>query len=164
MNVEGPNWTRNLWTGPVKKTINGIEYEPTGGPDGTLMGIEGSESGSGPSGSRARAYVFVHPESVRRSLSQDIGPAKVTIRWIVSRDKGHSWIEVDKFIGRLSAPQIDLSTGVYSFDLETYSGDADRSKTEYWSDSVQRAKESGDKGMEYLAQLEAGGFDIEWPP
>ena len=159
--VVGPDWTRRLWTGPIPVTIAGKRFEAAGGPDGTLIGIEPGESALGPPGRRARGYIFVAPESFRRVISQDLGPAAATINWVVSKDKGQTWeLLAELFTGRLSDGSIDLQTGIWSFDLETWHGDADRVATRRWSYDEQYRR-SGDLGFEYLSQL-ASGIDIDW--
>lgn len=157
-----PAWTRRLWTGPVPILIGGRTYQPTGGPDGSLMGISGGDSVAGGAGSRTRVHIFVWPTSVLRDLSQDIGPARVDIHWIMSPDYGLSWRVLRTFRGRLSDPVLDRTTGEYSFDLETYSGDRDRQRPLYWSDEQQEARHPGDRGMEHLSEL-AAGKRIDWP-
>ena len=162
VDVVAPTWTRRLWTGPVQATIGGNKYEAVGGADGTLIGLEPGESAIGPQGQRARGYIFVAPESFRRAIEQDLGPAAITIRWAISRDKGQTWSFLSElFVGRLSNGSIDLQTGIWSFDLETWHGDADRITTRRWSYDEQYRRASGDRGFEYMSEL-AAGVDIEW--
>lgn len=168
--VRGPGWIRKLWTGPVPIAVGTDAYEPAGGPDGTLMGVDPPESAIGPQGRRARASIFVGRQSLRdihRYSLIDLGPREIEIGWIISRDKGQSWQAVgEAFAGRLSAGVVDLSTGEWSFDLESWHGDADRVRTRRWSDSEQRARTAmdvsgADRGFEYRSQL-AAGLDVEW--
>ena len=98
----------------------------------------------------------------RELLSVDTGPVSVYLRDLYSLDYGATWIEAPTALaGSLSQPKFD--NGLYTVEIETLSGDADRGEPKFWSHETQKAEYPDDDGFEFTRSL-SHGIDTRWPP
>ena len=101
------------------------------------------------------------PEITRRLLQEDYGPIPITVGWVRSRDGGRSWTRLSRsFSGRLSNPT--LLDGLYTVEIETVLGDADRGTPQRWSYEAM-VNRHNDKFFEAVSSY-ASGVDLKWPP
>lgn len=157
-----PETDRHWWSGEGDITIDGTTYKGATVDGQVLIGISPLEHSVDQPNKRMRIQVAIDKGSLRDILAEDVGIVGVRVRWIVSGDAGQSWYDLGRsFFGRLSAPVI--SGGVYSMELETYLGDADKGSPLQWSDETQQVQYPGDRGFEYVRGL-ADGFEHKWPP
>ena len=156
------------WTGIGELTL----------PDGTYTGlpfvaISSTEESVGAPDTRLQLAIDTNPPpsataahadallDLKRSIIQGFGFREVTVRRIVSNNEGRTWqILPWKFFGRLSNSQI--TDGVWTFDIETFTGDADRGRPLLWADSTQLARFPGDKGFNF-ARILSRGVQTPWP-
>ena len=148
----------NLWSGEVTFTFETIVYLP-----GHFISIQHAGREVGTPHRRATASFSVVDRSLRAALMQDPGPVPVLIQFISSADKGVTWtLAGGRHLGRLSNPS--LTGGVYSIEIETYRGDADRGRPQKWSHERQVARGGGgDLAFEMSGKL-ASGIEVRWPP
>ena len=147
-------------------------------PDGTYRGmpiinISSTEESVGAPDNRLQVSIDTNPppsapaqlvqalRDLRVNVLQGLGFREVTLRRIVSNDEGRTWqILPWKFFGRLSNSQI--RDGVWSVDIETFTGDTDRGRPLMWSDSTQLSRFPGDKGFNFTRVL-SRGIQTPWP-
>ena len=146
-----------FWSGESDLTIGGETYQGR-----SFISLSTAEASiDAPRRRMTASFPAVDP-ALRAEFGQDPGPLVVEIRWIYSLDNGQTWLFVPrKFIGRLSSPII--REGVYTIEIETFGGDVDRGRPLRWSDEDQRRRFPGDRGMEYMRELEEGVVN-RWPP
>ena len=153
-----------LWSGQGQLTLNGKTYEGTTFDGGALASISPVENSIGDPSSRAVVSIAVPNAAIRSMLNIDVGPVWVEVFNIYSIDGGLSWTKLRTGIaGRLSRPNFDVEGSVYTVEIETWSGDADRGRPKLWSDESQKAEYPNDRGMEFLREYESG-VEIKWPP
>lgn len=153
-----------LWSGEGALTIGGKKYEGTTFDGGSFASVSPVENTAGTPRNRVSISVAVPSQAVRAMLNVDIGPVWIRVFNVVSQDGGRSWTKLPTGIaGRLSAPNFDLEGSIWTAEIETWSGDADRGSTVFWSDAAQQKRHPGDIGMQYMSGYEAG-VDIKWPP
>ena len=93
-------------------------------------------------------------------LAEDPGPRPVRVRFLRRAPGAASWTLTSRqYYGRLSNG--DFVNGSWQYELETYSGDADRQDPKQWSNEHQQARHPGDRGLEFTADL-AQGREIRW--
>ena len=148
----------NLWSGDYPLTLGGVTYAP-----GQGVSIQHAANEIGAPSRRVTCSFAITDTETRAALMQDPGPQMVEIRFLVSLDAGLSWeFAPGPFIGRLSKPSI--AGGLFSVELETYRGDADRGRPLKWSHEQQVKRGSGgDLAFEMSADL-ASGLTVRWPP
>ena len=135
------------WSGEGELTLGGHAYEGR-----SFINISAYETSLDAPDVRLTASFAVADTADREPFLQDPGPLPVEIEWIHSSDGGHTWIALPrKFVGRLSQPT--LHEGVYSIEIETYSGDVARGHPKRWSDEDQQRRYPGDRFFEYTRQL-----------
>ena len=153
-----PGQEERYWTGEGQLSFQGKQW--TGG-----LGIQLSDvtTAIGAPSRRMTASFAVVNRPLRLALLDDPGPLQVEIQWLFSKDAGKSWTAIgSKFVGRLSTPKI--TNGVYTVELETYTGDIDRGKIAKWSHERQMSRTAAvDRGMEMSNDLEVG-IESKWPP
>ena len=151
-----------VWSGMGELDYDGETWQGTQSDNGAFVGLSPLTEQSGAPVRRLTAHVAVPAEAVRMMLRVDTGPITCTIDWIYSLDSGVTWNAAGvSASGYLSAPS--FSDGVYSVEIETWGGDADRGTPLYWSHETQRLRSTGDQGMEFMRALE-GGVESKWPP
>lgn len=156
------------WTGEGDLTL----------PDGTYTGIgfvalSASEESTEAPSSRLQISIHVGDPpgasatlrqqllSIRQRINEGFGFEDITIRHIISNDHGRTWQIIPwRFFGKLSNSQI--TDGLWTVEIETFKGDADRGRTLLWSDSTQLARFPGDKGMNFTRKI-SQGVPTEWP-
>ena len=143
------------------ETWNGTILGPSG-DKGALVQIGPDQNVLGSPARRTTIAVAVPPSAVRRMLEYDAGPIPVTVDYIYSEDSGRTWQATGHSIaGRLSRPRFE--GGIYSVEVETYSGDVDRGTPRMWSDEAQKQRDPTDKGFEFMRQI-SQGVETKWPP
>lgn len=152
---------KRFWSGDTELTYNGHTYEAA---KGVFIRNATSELGAP---ARRATLSFVVLESADLSVfTEDLGPEPVEIERIYSVDHGKTWQATgEKFVGRASTGE--LANGLYTLELETYTGDVDRGEPRKWSHETQaiRVPDSIDLGLEMAQQLEgAENKDTGWPP
>ena len=161
-NVGDPPEDLRLWSGMGDLTYGGNVFQGVTGASGAFAGISAVEQTLGSPVSRVEAILMVPPAAVREILSFDAGPVNVDIQFIFSADYGDTWNDAPVSVhGRLSNPRLD--NGVYTVEIETWTGDADRGTPKLWSDDAQKTEYPGDKAFQFAAQLESG-IEARWPP
>ena len=151
-----------VWSGLANLDWNGEIWDGTQSVNGAFVAVSPVTDKVGMPDRRASVSIAVNAEMTRALLAIDTGPVSVFLRYLYSLDNGLSWIEAPMALaGRLSQPKFEQ--GVYTVEIETWSGDADRGEPKFWSDETQRAEYPGDKGFEFVRGL-AQGIDTRWPP
>ena len=156
-----------LWSGEGElswdgETWTGTTFETPEGDKGALVAVSEVTNEAGVPSRRAQISVAVPPAAVREMLEYDVGPVSVSIHGLYSDDGGVTWKATPfQLFGHLSRPQ--FAGGVYTVEIETWSGDADRGQPKMWSDETQTAEHPGDKGFEFMRSL-SEGVDARWPP
>ena len=150
--------TLRLWSGDQPLTLEGTTYAPGHG----ITLLHAANEIGAPSRRVTCSFAIVDAAS-RAMLMQDPGPQMVEVRFVESTDKGGSWrFAPGRYIGRLSRPSI--AGGLFSVELETYRGDADRGRPLKWSHERQVKRGSGgDLAFEMAADLQSG-LTVRWPP
>jgi len=148
----------DLWSGDEPLNFMGRVYSP-----GHFIQLDHAGNEVGTPTRRMAASFSVADPALRASLLEDSGPLLITARFIHSTDHGATWnLTGNQFMGRLSNPR--LSGGVYTTEVETYSGDIDRGRPRRWSHESQvKRGGGGDLAFEMGAQL-ASGLETRWPP
>ena len=153
-----------FWSGVGDLEFEGETWNGVRSPnnDAAFMGISSVEFSQDDPNRRAQITLDASNIDVRNQLLQDFGPLTIVLSWIYSEDKGVNWLRVPRsFIGRLSNPVIE--GGLYTVDIETYTGDRERIQTRMWSHSTQQREYPGDLGLIHTANI-ASGFQTTWPP
>ena len=154
--------TLRLWTGQGQFTYKGNTYEGVVGPNGAFAGISEIEHSLGAPNKRVQANIIVPPEGIREILAFDSGPVVVDIQLIYSKDGGLTWKDAPISVhGFLSSPSFE--NGVYSCEIETWTGDIDRGFPRLWSEDSQKRRHPDDEAFQFVKQIEAG-FDARFPP
>ena len=148
----------NFWSGDERATIDGVAYDP-----GHFISIQHAGREVGTPQRRTTASFSIANVSLRTELLQDPGPLMVLVSFIFSNNGGITWtLAGGSHLGRLSNPSI--TDAVYSIEIETYRGDADRGRPQKWSHERQVTRGTGgDLGFEMSAKL-ASGVEVRWPP
>lgn len=156
-----PTTNRRFWSGDFELTFGGNTYEAASG-----IRLTDVTDQLGSPDRRVQAFFRVSDPALRAVFLQDIGPEPVTIEWIVSSDRGISWTRLPiKFVGRVSMSNIDK--GLFSCDLETYTGSVDKGRPMSWDHETQMSRDPSriDRAMEMASAIEAGADrQISWPP
>ena len=116
-----------------------------------------------PSRTIVRILIGEDAETLRTLITRaDPGPLAVKVHFLHrTAGSGNAWTRLARSrLGRLSGGKIQH--GAYQFEIESYSGDVDRQRPEYWSNESQQAAHPGDRFFEFAADL-AQGKDIRWP-
>ena len=151
-----------VWSGLGNLDWNGLIWDGTQSANGSFINVSPVTDKVGTPDRRASVSISVTAEMTRELLKVDVGPVSVFLRYLYSLDNGLSWIEAPMALaGRLSQPKFEQ--GLYTVEIETWSGDADRGEPKFWSDETQRAEYPSDKGFEFVRDL-AQGIDTRWPP
>ena len=151
-----------VWSGLGQLDWNGVIWDGTQSVNGSFVSVSPVTDKVGAPDRRASVTISVTAEMIRQLLAIDTGPVSVFLRYLYSLDNGVSWIEAPMVLaGRLSQPKFDR--GLYTVEIETWSGDVDRGEPKLWSDETQRAEYPGDKGFEFIRGL-SQGIDTRWPP
>ena len=148
-----------FWSGDYDLTFDGETYQGR-----NFVNLSPAEAGIGSPNTRLVASFSVVDPTLRAAFLQDLGPVMVTIEYIYSADGGLSYQIIPggrKFVGRMSNPVI--KDGIYRVELETYGGDVDRGRPLRWSHEDQLRRYPGDKGLEFMRELEEG-VEVKWPP
>ena len=155
-----PPQTVYWWSGEGSIVVESQTYQGATVNGQAFLDVSAIDQNEGPPIKRATARMAVVPEMTRRLLQQDYGPIPITIGWIRSRDGGRNWTRLPRsFKGRLSNPQ--LSNGLYSVEIETVLGDADRGTPLRWSYEAHLNRHN-DKFFEAVSTY-ATGVDVRWP-
>ena len=160
-----------VWSGEGQLALDGKTYEGTTFDGAAFASISPIEHSVGSPQSRVTISMAVPSAAVRAMLNIDVGPVPIVVFNVVSRDGGFSWKRLPTGIaGRLSRPSFDLEGSVYTAEIETYSGDADRGEVVEWSHENQNRINVGtddrplyDLGFEFMRSYEKG-VNINWPP
>ena len=167
--IEFPSWPNAVeqyfWTGEGdlsfdSKTWRGTTY------DG-IATVQASPIQNVRQGAPSRVVVNIAVgtplDTIRHQIvSKDPGPIAVIIRMIYRNSPSDAWTELArKRIGRLSNPT--FINGMWSYEIESYSGDIDRYAPKRWSHPDQIAEHPGDMFFEFAAGYESG-TDVKWPP
>ena len=146
----------NIWSGDHILNFENRVYNP-----GHFISLSHAVSEIGTPSRRMTVAFAVTDPSIRLALLEDEGPLMVRGRLIYSNTNGATWNLVgNQFIGRLSNPR--MSSGTYTVELETYTGDINRNLPLKWSHESQ-VKKSGDLAFEMAAQL-SSSLEVRWPP
>lgn len=151
------------WSGSDDLTINSQEYigVARGGDDGAFMEISAVSNSIGSPAARAQVRLAVDATQAQRILTRARAIISIELNWIRSDDDGATWTVLPRtFSGRISNPII--SNGIYTADIETYSGTVARGLPRYWSHEHQQSRHSSDNGFAMAAAI-AQGVDIRWP-
>ena len=151
-----------VWSGFENLDWNGEIWDGTQSVNGSFVAVSPVTDKVGTPNRRASVSISVNAEMTRELLAIDTGPVSVFLRYLYSLDNGLTWIEAPMALaGRLSQPKFEQ--GLYTVEIETWSGDADRGEPKFWSDETQRAEYPGDKGFEFVRGL-SQGLETRWPP
>ena len=165
--IEGIGLSREyfrVWSGVGQLEIDGDVFEGTTFEGGAFASVSPIEHSVGSPSSRVNISIAVPSAVVRDMLNIDIGPVWIRVFNIVSQDNGLSWEKLPTGIaGRLSRPSFDVEGSVYTIEIETYSGDADRGRPKIWSEDSQKRDYQGDRGFDFARKIESG-VEIRWPP
>lgn len=176
--VEFPTYTppADLSSAPVRfwSGEGDLDFDAGDGPKtwaGTAIGdlalvqvapIQDVRQGT-PSRTVVRILIGSDAETLRALITRaDPGPLPIKVHFLYRpAGSGDAWTRLNRSrLGRLSGGKI--SHGAYEFEIESYSGDIDRQRPEFWSHESQIAAHPGDKFFAYAADL-AQGKDIRWP-
>ena len=151
-----------IWSGLGDLDWNGVIWKGTDSDNGAIVAVSSVTDAVGSPNNRATISVSVPSEAVRELLAADIGPVTTVLQYIYSLDNGRTYRATSAGLaGQLSNPR--FGDGIYTVEIETWSGDVDRGEPKFWSDETQRAEYPGDKGFEFVRALEQG-LEIKWPP
>lgn len=160
--VGDPPEEYRVWGGLGQLNFAGEVWEGTHSANGAFAAVSTIIDEAGEKAARAEASVVVPADHVREMLEIDVGPISVYLSYIVSRDEGRTWaLAPVGLAGQLSAPSFDR--GIYTAEIETWAGDADRGTPKLWSDETQKAEYPDDKGFEFVRAYEQG-LEARWPP
>ena len=132
---------------------------------GYTLEVNAIESKTGLPDRRVSVALGIGPENTaaKTILAQDLGPLRAELNFIVSADGRTNWTALPiKRKGRLSNMQFDATTGQISAELETPRGDILRGVPRYWSHETQQQRYPGDRGLEFLSQMQLG-FESIFP-
>ena len=155
-----PSLDRYFWNGDTDLDFEGKIYE-------AAIGIEVKNPTQELSSPQQRATIsfLVTEAQTRSTFSQDLGPTQVEVTWIYSADRGKTWQRVPKrFVGRISRSFI--KDGVFTAELETYTGGVDRGLPKKWSHEAQMKRAPGgvDRFFEQNRSIESGvDTNYDWP-
>lgn len=153
-----------LWSGEGVVRIDGESYQGVSTGQGSLMRISRVEDVIGAPTSRTTVDIAVPPNVIREMLDIDVGPIDVDLRYITSTDNGKNWTVLPVGVhGQLSRPTYSVEGSIYTVEIETWSGDADRGIPKKWSHETQNSEFPNDLGMEFMRPL-ADSFEGSWPP
>ena len=156
-----PPETGYWWSGEGTITVGSQAYQGATVNGQAFLDVSGVEQTQGLPSRRATIRLAVVPETTRRLLQQDYGPIPITVGWVRSRDGGRTWTRLPRsFSGRLSNPR--LLDGLYTVEIETVLGDADRGIPQRWSYEAFESRHN-DKFFEAVSSY-ATGIDLKWPP
>ena len=151
-----------VWSGEGQLSLNSETWEGVSGANGAAVQLSAYTAQIGQPRQRTQVQVAVPPAAIRDMLAFDSGPRGIRVHYIYSTDAGRTWEEAPISIaGQVSRPQYE--DGLYTVEIETWGGDADRGEPKFWSDETQKAEHSGDKGFEFARQI-AQGLEVKWPP
>lgn len=103
---------RRMWEGPNDITIDGVVYEGTQDPTGTVLKI-----GSYGDSENTTVLMILDDESARRYHTQDVGHPKVIVERVRSDDSGITWVKTPiSNEGKYSNPQLDYNN-VLTFEV-----------------------------------------------
>ena len=109
---------------------------------------------SGPSKTRPAFPTDDSNTRAKTILSQDLGPIRSEIRFIVSDEDGGNWQALPIFRkGRLSNMSFNVNTGKITAEFETPRGDILRGAPRFWSHESQTRRDPNDEGFEFLSQM-----------
>ncbi len=153
-----PNSDHHFWSGIDELTFDGETYIGAG----HVISLGVAEASTGTQDKRLTAQISAADLDLRAALLQDPGPVPVEVSWIYSNNSGRTWTRVPRSVkGRLSKPQI--KDGIYTIEMETYSGDIDRGRQINWSHEEQLRRHPGDLCFQDIRSLSLG-IDTRWPP
>lgn len=149
----------HIWDGDKMLTITkpGATTPLTYTGVGFSLEVSPIETKTGIPDQRFRVSLGIADENTaaRTILSQDFGPLRSEVRFIVSRDGGATWAFLPVWRkGRIS--NSEFANGLLSVELETPRGDIKRGRPRYWSDENQQARYPDDKGFEFLEEMQRG--------
>lgn len=166
-----PQWTLHnvpmgvrFWSGIGDLEFDGFTWNGVRSPnnDSALMSVSAVEFSEDAPNRRAQITLDASPPEIRDQLLQDFGPLTVELGWIYSEDDGRNWRRIPRLlVGRLSGPIIE--GGLYTVDIETYTGDGDRVRPLIWSHATQMRLYPNDLGLVHVNTI-ASGFETTWPP
>ena len=151
--------------GNGEQTWQGSEFG-----DRQIMGITSIEASADGVPGRMSVSIGIDEaqDDIRHSVTaRDLGPVAVSIYFGFRETGASQWTLLSdgaapKTVKGRSA-QSTFENGVWSFEVESRTHDADRLVVDIWSHSVHSAKHSGDDFFEFAADIEAG-LDFDWPP
>lgn len=147
----------NIWTGDGNLTFDGKTYV------NSEFNANEIDISAGQKGQRLTLTLpAVNQEDIIRYTNQDPGPRDVELSMIWRESHTDAWQKAFTFIGKLSDPYIQ--DGLLTVECETYTGDVDRGLTRNWSDADQKARFTGDRGLEAMPKLAEQGLTLSWPP
>ena len=151
-----------VWSGFGDLEFDDVTWSGTQSANGAWMAISPVTDEIGAPVARAQVSIAVPSSVVIDMLEIDVGPAQVFLSYIYSQDHGRSWVRSPVGLaGQLSQPQFE--DGVYTVEIETYAGDADRGAPRVWSHETQQAEHPGDLGFQFMRAL-SQGVEAKWPP
>ena len=150
----------NLWTGHGNVTLDSVVHTGIG----DIISVSSLPVEVGSPEKRASITISAADAGVRAALVDDSGPVRLKIRMVMSTDGGATWSFVgNSYIGRLSNPRIQGES--YTVDVSGRIDDIDRGRDFFWSDTAQKLRHPGDRGLEYAAEThESRQFKLRWPP
>ena len=146
------------WSGEGDLTIDSVTFAGTNG----VISIQPPREAAGEA-ARLTATMDATDPSIRAQLRRDLGPLRIKIQFLYRNEAAQSpaWaLSGKEFIGRLSAPV--LAGATYIVDAESMITDIDRGRVRDWSDDAHKARNPGDRGMEFLEGY-AEGIETKWP-
>ena len=132
---------------------------------GYTLDVGASESKTGIPDRRLNVSLGIGNDNstVKTTLSQDLGPLRAEMNFILSADGQTNWSALPiKRKGRLSNMQFDVTTGKLSAEMETPRGDILRGSPRYWSHETQQQRFPNDMGLEFLSIMQTG-FETSFP-
>ena len=147
---------RRQWTGVGNLNFDGFVWHGMG----NILSISPStNSVQQPTNRMTVSFVVRNNRTMHRLLTLT-DALMITTQWIFSSDEGQTWAASGlKYTGRLSGPRI--ANGVYSVELETFRGSAQKGRLFKWSEQSQLNRHPGDKCFEYLRRIEVG-VESKW--
>ena len=104
----------------------------------------------------------INQADIQRYLTQDPGPLDVIMSMIWKENFADPWLKAFTFVGKLSDSFIQ--DGILTVECETYTGDVDAGIKRNWSDADQKARFTGDRGLEAMSKISEQGLTLSWPP
>ena len=139
-----------------------VEYEGEDYTSGIV--IQTGQAGDDADGGGRTVVLEVAPSTTTHAeLGRDRGARPATVLWLYRLVGDDNWNEWHRVVGALSA--VTWQGDRYRLEIGSrHALQSRRPVPKKWSNEAQQQRFPGDRGFEYLADLEAEGVAVTWPP